>query len=107
MAFADHLARMDRQVLSVLGEVAPVTYRTGVGAEAEVSGLFEAAYLRADAGGAGISSSTPAVFLRLADLPMDPEDDTDPTVIVDGVAYSVREVKKDGQGAVVLMLHRA
>jgi hypothetical protein len=43
------------------------------------------------------------VFLLLADLPTDPDDD-EPTVTVNGVDYSVRERKKDGMGGVFLML---
>jgi hypothetical protein len=50
-------------------------------------------------------SSGPTVFLRLEDLPSDPEDD-DATITVSGVDYRITEPQKDGQGGVLLNLHR-
>lgn len=103
MAFPALLALADRATLQHLGGV--VRYTPGTGAAVDVRGVFDAAYVKVDAGHAGVSSSGPAVFLRLEDLPSDPEDDA-PGITVDGVGYVVREVQKDGLGGVLLHLHR-
>ena len=103
MGWASHLATADRAVLGVLG--GPVLYGPGVGEAVEVRGIFDASYVKVDAGTAGGSSVGPAVVLRLADLPSDPEDD-DPTITAAGTAYRVREVQRDGQGGVLLLLHQ-
>lgn len=104
MAFTSLLASADRAALTVLG--GPVFYAAQYGAAVEVRGIFDAAYVRADPGqyGAVVQSSGPAVFVLLADLPSDPDTDLDPTVTVAGVAYRVREARKDGMGGVVLLL---
>jgi hypothetical protein len=102
MDFAAHLSAADRATVGILG--GPVLYSAAGGVAVEVRGIFDAAYVKTDAGQAGVGGSGPAVFLRLADLPGDPEDD-DPTVTVDGKAYRVREVQRDGLGGVLLLLH--
>jgi hypothetical protein len=102
MDFAALVAQMDRAVLGLGGTV---RYAPRFGEAVDVTGVFDAAYVRADAGQAGVSSSTPAVFLRLDDLPADPADD-EPKITVGGVTYAVSEVRKDSQGGVVLFLHR-
>lgn len=94
----------DRAVLHHLGGT--VRYAPSVGAPVDVRGIFDAAYVRADVGQAGVASSGPAVFFRLADLPADPAADK-PTLTVDGTTYKVAKVEKDGQGGVLLRLHRA
>lgn len=105
MDFAAHLASADAAVVGHLG--AEVTYTPGVGDAVPVTGIFDAAHEQVDAGQPGVTSSGPAVFLRLSDLPSDPETDTDATVTVDGVLYRPWEPAKDGQGGVLLRLHRA
>lgn len=105
MDFLAHLAKADRAVQGVLGGA--VTYTPGTGAAVEVRGVFDAAYVRVDAGQPGVSSCGPAVFLRLADLPSDPRTDEDATVTAEGVVYCAREVQPDGLGGVILHLHRA
>jgi hypothetical protein len=101
------VAAADRAALKHLGgstvryTPAPETGQAPV----DVQGLFEASFVRVDAGHAGAVSAGPAVFLRLEDLPTDPEED-EPTVTVGEVEYRVREPQKDGQGGVVLFLHR-
>lgn len=102
MGFADLLAVADRAVLKHLG--GSVTYQPEGGVAVPVEGVFDAAYVKVDVGQAGVSSAGPAVFALLADLPTDPEED-EPVITVDGVGYTVREVKKDGQGGVHLLLH--
>jgi hypothetical protein len=104
MSFPGFLAAADRAVQKHLG--GRVLYRTRYGAEVEVPGVFDAAYVKAAAGELGVESSSPAVFLLLEDLPRDPEDD-DPRITVDGVGYVVAERQKDGMGGVLLLLHRA
>lgn len=85
------------------------TYQAKGCAPVPVSGIFDSAYVRVEAGGgdflSGVSSSGPAVFYRLADLPVDPEQD-DPIITINGTSYQVIENKKDGQGGVRLILHK-
>jgi hypothetical protein len=102
MGFPALLASSDRAVLQHLGGT--VVYAPSDGEPVEVPGIFDAAWVRVDAGQAGVISSGPAVFLRLADLPLDPETD-EPRIEVDGKMSRVREVHKDGQGGVILELH--
>ena len=103
MAWPELLAAVDRAALQHLGGA--VRYTPNAGAPVDVEGVFDANYVRADAGQAGVVTSGPAVFLRLADLPSDPETD-EPTITVGGTTYRVREPQKDGQGGVVLLLHQ-
>jgi len=102
MTWPTLLAAADRAVLQHLGGL--VTYAPADGEPVEVTGIFDRAYVRADVGQAGVSGAGPAVFLRLSDLPADPEND-DPTITVEGVAYRVREAEPDGQGGVRLLLY--
>ncbi len=110
MAWPALLAAVDRAILQ--GDLGgTVRYTPSAGAPVDVRGIFDAAYVRVGAGGAGAVSQGPAAFVRLADLPTDPEDDPDPIVTVEepvGVftPYSVREVHRDGQGGAVLDLDR-
>jgi hypothetical protein len=103
VSFASLLAQVDDAATQHLGGV--VTYATGAGASVAVEGIFDAAYVLVDANEAGVSSSGPAVFLRVADLPSDPTVDS-PTVTVASVVYEVREAKPDGLGGVLLLLHK-
>lgn len=103
MAFAALLAAADRAALQHLG--GPVRYTAGAGAAVDVRGIFDAAYVRQQAGTPGVVSAGPAVFLLVADLPSDPETDSAARVTVAGATYSIREPQKDGQGGVLLQLH--
>ena len=103
MAFAALLATADGSVLAHLGET--VQYTVTAGAAVPVRGIFDAAYVRVEAGDPGVSSSGPAVFFRLEDLPSDPEADEGALVTVNGSVYRVTECQKDGQGGVLLLLH--
>lgn len=105
MDFAALLARTDEVALDTLGE--DVIYTPGAGAAAPVRGIFDAAYVKANAGHAGVSSAGPAVFLRLSELSSDPSDDGAARVTRAGVDYKVRESEPDGQGGVLLLLQRA
>lgn len=101
MGFSALLEQADAAVGQHLGS--DVTYTSGSGEEASVRGVFDAAYVLVDGGGPGVSSCSPAVFLRLGDLPSDPQED-EPSVEVAGVSYRVKEAKPDGQGGVLLLL---
>jgi hypothetical protein len=103
VGFADLLAVGDRLVRTTLGET--VTYTSGVGVVVSVAGVFDQAYVKSDLGQVGVSSSGPAVFLTLADLPSDPMTDAAATVVVRGKTFTAYEVQPDGQGAVLLLLH--
>lgn len=105
MAFADLVADVDRAAQAHLGGVT-VTYQPAVGAPVDVQGMFDERHVLLDAEEGGLETVTPAVFLRLADLPEDPEVDN-PTITVGGTAYRVRERQPDGQGGIRLLLHVA
>lgn len=80
-------------------------YRPDDGEPIEVRGIFMNPYRRADASHAGVSSSSPAVFYRLADLPGNPDEHA-AEVAVDGATYRVTDVQPDGDGGVLLLLHK-
>ena len=104
MSFLDLMANVDSVVRQTLG--GSVTYTPGVGAAVTVNGVFDAVYVRVDVGNPGVSSSGPAVFLSVEELPTDPSDDTTATVTVDGIVYTAHEVMPDGIGGVRLLLHK-
>lgn len=104
MAWPALLAAADRAALHHLGGA--VRYAPSAGDPVDVRGIFDATYVRQDAGHAGVVSSGPAVFLRLADLPSDPTVDEGATITVDAVQYRIREPQKDGQGGVLLLLYQ-
>lgn len=83
-----------------------ITYQPAVGPAVHVSGIFDEIYALAKGDpDAGVESLGPAVFLRLEDLPVDPEVD-DPTLIIAGVGYRVVERRPAGLGAIMLGLRR-
>lgn len=102
--FADLLGIADRAVREILGS--SVSYAPGTGAPVSVLGVFDAAYQRVDLGSSGVSSVGPAVFLRLEDLPTNPETDAACRVTVAGVTYLAHTVEPDGLGGVRLLLTR-
>lgn len=107
MSFADLIAAADRVALDVFAEATPITYTPDGGAAVEVAGIFDENYVLAKgAAQAAVEAVGPAVFLRLSDLPVDPEAD-DPTLTIRGVEYTVRERRPDGMGGIVLELRRA
>jgi hypothetical protein len=106
MTFAAALAAADSAARQHLGG-AVIRYAPSIGAPVDVTGLFEAVYVRVDAGTPGVSTSGPAVWLHLADLPIDPDLDAGAIVTVNGTPYTVREAKKDGMGSVLLFLNEA
>jgi hypothetical protein len=107
VSFPELLGVADRMLLNSLG--VNTTYAsTPTGPSSVVRGIFSAAYVRAEVGEAGVSSGGPAVFYRFGDLPSDPGDGDARQfrIVVAGVTYRGVEVEKDGQGGVVIRLHK-
>lgn len=102
MGFAEAIALADRSALAHLGGA--VTYESSLGESVAVRGIFDEAYALVEAGQVGVSSTAPAAFLLLADLPSNPSEDS-PAITIAGVEYEVREAKPDGLGGVLLILH--
>lgn len=101
--FALLVEQMDRAAQANLGAVA-VSYQPVGGDPVTLSGIFDAQYVLVRGSAmAGVESTAPAVFLRVSDLPADPDDD-DPTVSVGGTSYRVAERRPDGIGGIVLVL---
>lgn len=104
MSFDELVASVDRVALAVFGEPVPVTYAPLVGVPVPVDGIFDEQYVLAKGTAeAGVESVGPAVFLRLEDLPTDPETD-EPTLTIRGIDYRVVERRPDGLGGIVLAL---
>ena len=105
MAFADLIAGVDRAAQKLLGGET-VIYHPAIGEPVNVTGIFDAQFvLDKGDGNAGVETLGPAVFLRLEDLPADPEQD-EPTLTIGGVDYRVIEHRPDGLGGIVLALRR-
>ena len=105
MAFADLIAGVDTAVFAALGGEL-ITYAPAVGSPVTVTGIFDELYVLAKGSAeAGVEALGPAVFVRIADLPVDPEDD-EPTLTIRGVDYGVIERRPDGMGGVVLALRK-
>lgn len=110
MSFSDLVAAADRAAQAALGGEA-VTYTPTVGAPppaaVQVTGIFDEKYVLAvGSADTGVETIGPAVFLRLEDLPVDPEDD-EPTLTIRGVDYRVHARPRDGMGGIVLALRRS
>lgn len=108
MSWEAHIESMDRAVQEHLGGVA-VHYAPENRAAVDVVGVFDENYRLAEDGAEdGVERRVPAVFLRLADLPIHPDDDN-PLITIAGTAYTVRERRTDGAagGSVLLLLERA
>lgn len=102
MTFAELIANADRAIRGNLGGA--VLYRPALGSPVELTGVFDELYVLAKGGpDAGVESSGPAVFLRLGDLPIDPEED-DPILEIADRRYRVTERRPDGLGGIVLAL---
>lgn len=101
--FEGLIAAADRLVIDKLGG-SPVIYQPADGDAVEVSGVFDQLYVLAQGNAhAGVETLGPAVFLRLDDLPVNPDDD-DPTLTIGALTYRVIERKRDGIGGIVLAL---
>ncbi len=103
MAFSDLVALVDRAAQAALGGEL-LTYTPEAVGPVEVTGIFDEQYVLAKGTAeAGVETLGPAVFLRLEDLPTDPEDD-EPTLTIRGAVYRVTERRPDGMGGIVLAL---
>ena len=105
--FAARVAALDRAVQLHLGAV-EVTYVSSTpGGTFPVAGIFDAQYVLSSTGDslAGVETRGPAVFVALADLPIDPEFDS-PTLTIGGIAYRVIGRETAGMGSIVLVLRR-
>lgn len=106
MAFADTLAAVDRAVQDHLGSV-EIVYAPTVGAPVTVPAMFDPNFVLSDQGTGAVEQVTASVFVLLADLPIDPEDDDAPTITVAGVDYVIWQRVRDPVGrAIRLLLHR-
>lgn len=107
MTFPSLLAAADRAALGILG--GSVRYVAATGDQVDVVGVFDNAGANVVVQGQEVASAGPRVFLRLEDLPTDPDAEPKgyPQLVVGGVTYSVRQVTKDGQGGVLLELAEA
>lgn len=105
MSFPDILQDVDAQVHSHLGD--SCVYAPSSGPEVTLPCVFDAAYVLAEPRGPGVSSNAPAIFVRAEQLPAGWEADVGATVRRAAVTYSINEVKPDGQGGVLLLLHVA
>lgn len=104
MTWAALIAGVDARVVDTFRDDA--IYTPAVGDPVPVRCVFDRAYLlAADVGGPGVSTTAPAAFVRLEDLPGDPPPYGD--LQVRGVDYRVTEPKPDGQGGVLLVLQEA
>lgn len=104
MAFADLVTGCDRVALSLLGGTT-VVYRSQYEDPVEVTGLFDAQYVLVRPGEAGSESAGPALFVRLEDLPVHPDED-EPEIEIGDKVYRVHERQPDGVGGIRLLLHR-
>lgn len=102
-AFTELVARVDAEVYARLGGE-PVIYQPEVGDPVPITGVFDELYVLVKADpDAGVEVLGPAVFLRLEDVPADPELD-DPTLTIRGRDYQVIERRPDSVGGIVLAL---
>jgi hypothetical protein len=104
MDFPSLLAAADSAALGRLGGA--VRYVSATAATVDVLGVFDDTDDNVIVQGQEVVSSGPKVFLRLGDLPTDPASEMGgyPRLIIGGVTYSTRYVRKDGQGGGVLLL---
>ena len=106
MTFPDLLQSVDRSVLSLLRGDQAVTYQPGAGQAVSVSAIWDGVFNEVSPGGMAIVSASPQIFCRLSDLPSDPRTDGDARIFVDGVEHLIREPQVDGQGGILLPLHK-
>jgi hypothetical protein len=97
---------MDRACIEFLDDN-EILYAPAGGAAVPVDGAFNENYQDLDGGEAGFAGARPMVFCRVADLPEDPDQQQLGSMTINGVAYRIAEVRKNGQGAVRLFLHLA
>lgn len=113
-SFAELVAAVDRAAIAAFGdsedgEPVPATYTPNGGAGVPVTGIFDEQHVLAKGDAeAGVSVVTaPALFVRLDDLPEDPQDAAaEPTITIRARDYRVVDTVPDGIGGIVLVLRR-
>lgn len=98
MAFGDLILAADRSIQERLGGV-DVIYQPALGQPVAVTGIFDESYLLTD-------QLEQALFLRLEDLPVHPDDD-DPLITIAGRQFKIRLRQPDGLGGIRLVLVEA
>ena len=104
MTFEALLEMGDARAHAALGD--SCVYTSGSGEVVTVPCIFDAAYRVEDLQQPGVSSSQPAVFVRLSQLPGDPLNDEAARITRAAVTYRIHEVKPDGLGGALLLLNR-
>jgi hypothetical protein len=105
VAFSDLIENTDRAAQDHLGGVT-VSYQPLDGDAVPVVGIFDENYRLMRPDNSGVEQVTPALFVRLEDLPVHPDDD-EPRITIGGQVYKVRERQPDGVGGGVhLLLHK-
>ena len=102
MGFADHIAAVDLAAQTHLGGE-PVVYQPEVGDPVPVTGIFDEEYVHVERGEVGVETVSPAVWLRLEELPVHPDDD-DPRITIKGKVYRPRGRVTDGYGGSIRIL---
>lgn len=103
MAWPELVANLDGVCLEHLG--IPVLYDPASGSPVTITAIFDEAYVRVEAGEAGVSSCQPMIFCRVSDIPADIKTD-DPNITVNGVLYRGVEFQPDGQGGIRIFMHK-
>jgi hypothetical protein len=105
-AFAALVARVDRSSQARLGGESLI-YQPASRPPVPVTGIFDNPFVLVAAPSAEAATETlgPSVFLRLEDLPIDPEFD-EPRLVIRGIAYRVTAREPDGVGGIVLRLRQ-
>ncbi|TAH39288.1 MAG: electron transfer flavoprotein [Planctomycetota bacterium] len=84
----------------------PVLYLPGAGGSHTIHGVFSEQHVELDPEtGTTITSQSPLLTLRLAELPVTPLVDVD-RVQVRGVTYRVKDIQEGTGGRASLVLHR-
>lgn len=103
--FAAAVMEIDKRTRDRLGGIA-IIYRPAASEEFPVVGIFDENYILVTGDPpAGVETIGPAIFLRLDELPVDPEND-EPILVIGGAEYDVIECKPDGIGGIVLRLRK-
>ena len=83
-----------------------ITYQPAVGPALQVDAIFGEPYLLEQGDlPAGVEALSPTVFLRLAQLPIDPELD-EPTLVIGSTVYRVVERMPAGLGSISLRIRK-
>ena len=100
----DHRNRLLGIAMKTFGGKDPVTYTPVSGAPVSIMGVFNEAYQPIDnATGLPLSSTQPALGVRLSDLPAAPRKGDKATIKTK--TYKVMDSHPDGGGGAILLLH--